>query len=217
MNKKNLCTKLLLLAVVSVGLSSCGESEYVDLGLPSGTLWAKCNVGAATPEAAGDYYAWGETDVKSVYNDDNYKYSEGRYTFDAEKLLKYNANDNKVELELADDVANLKLGGQWRMPSAEEFEELKSQCTWTWNAEKKGYDIKSKTNENSIFLPAAGGRNHTEDVVGLGKSGNYWSRSVNERSGAGYAAFLSLSETTGINVLGSAYTFGYSVRPVYVK
>ncbi|MCQ2319676.1 MAG: hypothetical protein MJZ90_12290 [Bacteroidales bacterium] len=100
--------------------------EYVDLGLPSGLLWATCNVGADSPEDYGDYFAWGETETKSDYDWDTYKWCNGSYN----TLTKYNTKssygtvDNKTTLELSDDAARANWGGSWRMPTEAEFQEL---------------------------------------------------------------------------------------------
>ena len=156
---------------------------YVDLGLPSGTKWATCNVGASTPEEYGNYYAWGETTTKSSYSYDNYKWSnDGCDTF-----TKYNTSssygtvDNKTVLELADDAAHANWGGAWRMPTDGEWGELLDECTWEWkNAYKgttAGYLVTSKTNGNSIFLPAAGFRN-AESLGDAGYYGRYWLSSL---------------------------------------
>ena len=155
---------------------------YVDLGLPSGTKWATCNVGASTPEEYGNYYAWGETTTKSSYSYDNYKWSnDGCDTF-----TKYNTSssygtvDNKTVLELADDAAHANWGGAWRMPTYGEWGELLDECTWEWKNAYKGttvgYLVTSKINGNSIFLPAAGWRG--DDLYDAGSTGYYWSSSL---------------------------------------
>jgi hypothetical protein len=92
--------------------------EYVDLGLPSGTLWAKCNVGAKTETEYGDYFAWGETKPKKEYTWENYKFGVGY------NLKKYNDKDKLIELELEDDTAHVNMGSAWRIPTKEQFEEL---------------------------------------------------------------------------------------------
>jgi hypothetical protein len=113
--------------------------EYVDLGLPSGILWATCNVGASKPEEFGDYFAWGETITKSNYTSTNYNYSSAPTT-----------------LPLDRDAANVNWGDDWRIPTEEEFTELKNN---TWRLIQKngisGFEI-TGSNGNSIFLPAAG-------------------------------------------------------------
>ncbi|MBO5847093.1 MAG: InlB B-repeat-containing protein, partial [Bacteroidales bacterium] len=127
--------------------------EWVDLGLPSGLKWATCNIGATTPEGYGDYFAWGETEPKSNYAWDNYKFGSSIETFN-----KYNSTDKKTILEPEDDAAHVNWGGNWRMPLSQDFKELLNNCTsvWTKVGDVNGYKLTSKINGNSIFLPAAG-------------------------------------------------------------
>ena len=124
------------------------EHDWVDLGLPSGTLWATCNIGANKPEEYGDYFAWGETTPKGTYQWDSYngpKYSE------------FNDTDNKSELDLKDDAAYVNWGSQWRMPTDDQFNELFNSCSrhWTQLNGVKGLLLKGP-NGNTMFLPAAG-------------------------------------------------------------
>ena len=154
--------------------------DYVDLGLPSGTLWATCNVGANSSEEYGDYFAWGETEPKSDYSWSTYKWSNGS----DETLTKYCTDssygkvDNKTTLELADDVAHVKWGGAWRMPTLEEQRELQDNCTWTWTKVNgvNGYTV-TGPNGNSIFLPAAGYR-YNSALLTAGSHGIFWSSSL---------------------------------------
>ena len=163
--------------------------EWVDLGLPSGLKWATCNIGATAPEGYGHYFAWGETNPKDNYNLGTYKYCNGS----PDALTKYNTKttfgtvDNKTILELTDDAAFVNWGGKWRMHTKAEHDELIKNCTWTWTIQDgvKGYKVASRTNENSIFLPAAGHRFGTS-VYDVGSVGYYWSSSLNE-SNPGYA------------------------------
>ena len=152
--------------------------EYVDLGLPSGTLWATCNVGANSPEEYGDYFAWGETKPKSDYSwrstyfdsDDN-----------GNTFKKYNNNGGLTELLPEDDAATANWGSPWRMPSLDQIKELfnSSYTTteWTTLNDVYGRKITSKSNGNSIFLPAAGGR-WGDDLDDAGSNGYYWSSSL---------------------------------------
>ena len=123
----------------------------VDLGLPSGTLWAACNVGATRSEGYGDYFAWGETSPKDTYTWDNYKWGTEN------NLTKYNSTDNKTTLEANDDAATVNMGAGWSTPTGEDWTELMNNCTWTWTTLNgmNGYTI-AGSNGNSIFLPAAG-------------------------------------------------------------
>ena len=152
---------------------------YVDLGLS--VKWATMNVGASKPEDYGGYYAWGETEPKEVYNWSTYKHCRGSET----TLTKYNAYsylgtvDNKTELDAIDDAAVVNWGGSWRMPTDAEQTELRNNCTWTWTSQNgvNGYKVTSKSNGNSIFLPAAGyyldSSLHNAGIYGL-----YWSSSL---------------------------------------
>ena len=149
--------------------------------------WAECNIGASKPEEYGDYYAWGETKTKSDYSWATYKWANGA----SNKLTKYcptdktdywdgaGSPDGKTVLDPEDDVAHVKLGGNWRMPTKAEQDALRSQCTWTWTTKNgvNGYEVKSKVNSNSIFLPAAGGWAST-GLSYAGSYGRFWSLSL---------------------------------------
>ena len=153
--------------------------EYVDLGLS--VKWATCNVGADKPEDNGNLYAWGETEVKEQYSVRTSKW--GSMAF----LKKYNINseqgtvDNKTTLDLEDDVAHVTWGGNWRMPTKEEMDELHDNCTWEWTTLNgvNGYRVTSKKQgytDRSIFFPAAGYK--ANGFYEYGRNGNYWSRSL---------------------------------------
>ena len=150
----------LLKAAAGIGVST-DKVEYVDLGLPSGNLWAKCNLGASAPEAFGDYYAWGEVEPKQEYTYPNHKwYKEGAPSLG---FTKYNNEDGKLSLEDEDDAVIQKLGNGWRTPTLADFRELTNQKYTT--IEKTtlngvaGYQITSKKNKKSIFIPFAGFKN----------------------------------------------------------
>lgn len=150
----------LLKTTAGIG-GSTDKVEYVDLGLPSGNLWATCNLGASAPEAYGDYYAWGETKPKQMYTYPNHKwYKEGAPSLG---FTKYNNEDGKLTLEDEDDAVIQKLGNGWRTPTLADFRELTNQKYTT--IEKTtlngvaGYQITSKKNKKSIFIPFAGFKN----------------------------------------------------------
>lgn len=131
----------------------------VDLGLS--VKWATCNVGASSPEDYGNYYAWGEVEEKSVYDWDNYKYSDGQRFLYTKYCTssKFGMIDNKVSIELDDDVAHVKWGGEWRVPTYEEVEELKLNCSAKWTTQNGVYGVVlTGPNGNSIFLPASGNK-----------------------------------------------------------
>ena len=157
--------------------------DYVDLGLS--VKWATCNVGADKPEGYGNYYGWGEVETKSKYTWTENKYSLGENPV---ILSKYNTSssrgdvDNKTTLEPIDDVAHVKWGGNWRIPTYDEFMELENECTWIWTTQNgvNGYKITSNkpgyTNK-SIFLPAAGMYYDTSNNS-TGYYGAYWTSSL---------------------------------------
>ena len=192
--------------------------EYVDLGLS--VKWATCNVGADSPEEYGYHFAWGETSPKTTYNWSTYKYCNGSSTpmtkYCEDSYYGYGTVDNKTILELADDAAHVNWGGNWRMPTRAEQDELRnsSNCTWTWTTQNgvKGYKVTSKKNGNSIFLPAAGCRLN-DGLNGAGSNGYYWSSSL-YTYGSGYAYNLYFySGYVGWDNYGGRYG-GQSVRAV---
>ncbi len=183
--------------------------EYVDLGLS--VKWATCNVGAENPEDYGDYYAWGETQTKSDYSWSTYLDSPNR---DGNSFTKYKSG-GKTELDLENDVAHVQWGGSWRMPTDDEFTELRntSNCTWTWTNQggKNGYKVTSKKNGNSIFLPAAGCR-YGSNLGDAGSYGFYWPSSLS----ADYSdrAYELCFDSGGVGGSSRGRGYGRSVRPV---
>ena len=173
---------------------SSENHECVDLGLS--VKWATCNVGANKPEDYGDYFAWGETKPKKSYSSLNYFYK-----------------DNLTTLPLSADAARANWGGSWRMPTREEQDELREQCTWRWTTQNgvNGYKVTSKKNGKSIFLPAAGYRDGSS-LNYAGSSGCCWSSSLvtNGTSGADYLGFYS----GNVDWSNLSRCHGLSVRPV---
>lgn len=220
--------------------------EMVDLGLS--VKWASFNIGASKPEEYGDYYAWGETEPyyevgyaqedpqnhwKTGYGTDgysfaNYKWCNGSY----KSLTKYNTQseygsvDHKTGLEQKDDVAHIKLGDEWRMPTYAEWNELIENCIWTWVTVNgvDGYKVtsnKSGYTDKWIFLPAAGCR-ISDDLYDVGSEGYFWSSSLHMgikgvESPASFDAmivnFFSDHVDMG-NYVAPRYR-GLSIRPVY--
>ena len=188
--------------------------EYVDLGLPSGIKWATCNVGATKPEEYGGYYAWGETEEK-----DNYYWSTYKWCNDSENTMtkycikrKNGTVDKKTVLDPEDDVAHVKWGASWRMPTRAELDELRNNCIWTWTTQNgvDGYKV-TGPNGNSIFLPAAGYRLGTR-LDNSGSVGYYWSSSLYESiSYYAYNLFFYSGRYDWSNYYRSD---GLSVRPV---
>lgn len=156
------------------------EHSYVDLGLPSGTLWATCNIGANNPEEYGDYFGWGEIAPSEHYGWDYYKF--GNYN----SFTKYNTNDGLTQLELEDDAAYIIWGDSWRMPTHDEEVELSTYCNlepFTLNG-VDGYKFVGP-NGNSIFFPFGGVVDPTDyscvdnEPVRMGEGGWYWSSTMN--------------------------------------
>lgn len=188
------------------GSDLCSDANHVhavDLGLS--VKWACCNVGAESPEGYGGYYAWGETEEKSNYTWENYKY----YNSSTGDFNNIGSNISGTSY----DVAHVKWGGSWRMPTWDEINELCYMCSWEWTS-VNGVSGQKVTgpNGNSIFLPAAGGRLGTE--VGLrGLYGYYWSGALNED--CSYNAYNLYFSGGFIDWYTFDYRFGgHSVRPV---
>lgn len=196
----------------------------VDLGLS--VKWADCNIGAEQPHEFGEKYAWGETIPKADYSLATYKWCESngeKWTY-----TKYCCNsdgdsvDNKTVLEPEDDVAYVKLGDSWRMPTYEEWRELrnKNNCSWDWTEDYNGtgvagYVVKSKKpgfEGRAIFLPAAGSRQGTS-LDFAGTDGMYWSSSLS-KSTTGIAWYISFSSKEINGQYCFFRVFGCSVRPV---
>lgn len=247
---KKLFLTMTLLATAATMFVSCNKNEIddepvpdnvVDLGLPSGNLWATCNVGADNPWNYGDYYAWGETTPKTDYSWETYKYCNGtdssltKYNNDAD----YGTVDNKNVLEPTDDAATAVLGAEYSMPTFADWKELADECYWVWTSNynnhgvsgymvyraKSDADKGANVNEGDtqsvsyslsdahIFLPATGLLG--DRLIGDGFSGSYWSASL-------YTSYPNSARLLGFSHLNSegpiAHTcgrcYGLSVRPV---
>lgn len=195
---------------VKVSYKQCPDGNHphmIDLGLPSGTLWACCNVGASKPEEYGGYYAWGETEEKAVYDPETYKYYNNKQWIE----LGSNISGTKY------DVAYVRWGGDWQMPTIEQINELIEICkhkNTSLNGIKGGRVIGE--NGNSIFLPATGFHSGT-DLFRLGKDGYYGcGTQCREYDGRAYSLFFS---DTGSWYYTYSFkrSFGFSVRPVVKK
>lgn len=166
--------------------------EWVDLGLS--VQWASCNLGATSPSETGSYFAWGETATKEDFSKSTYSVSA-----------------SKTKLSLADDAAAKSWGGSWRMPTAKEMTELREKCKWTWTTQngKHGYKVTSKTNGNSIFLPATGQMSGSmlafEDDLGY-----YWTSVSDFAKTANNLFFSSGQVSEGTEFREN----GYPIRPV---
>ena len=167
----------------TVGGGSGNDHEYVDLGLPSGLLWAICNLGANTPEEYGDYFAWGETQPKDNFNWSTYVHCMGSDI----TLTKYCNNssfgyngftDNLTTLLPEDDAATANWGNNWRMPTKTEWRELFTKTTVTWTTQNgvSGYRF-TASNGNTLFLPSTGCR-YNDHLFYAGSHAYYWSSSL---------------------------------------
>ena len=189
--------------------------EYVDLGLPSRLKWAKCNVGAEKETDAGLYFAWGETTgytASQVGTDKHFSWSDYKYGNSDSNLTKYNQSDGKTVLESTDDAASQIMGGDWRMPTKGEFQELLDNTTkeWTQVNGVNGFKF-TGSNGNYIFIPAAGSC-YDGSVGYVGNYGYVWSSSLgtSSPSNAWYLNFGSGS----CSMNGYYRYLGYSVRGV---
>ena len=179
----------------------------IDLGLPSGTKWACCNVGASTPEGYGNYYAWGETQPKSWYSEDSYQYYNGN--------LDYPDCWVNIGSDIAGtqyDAATANWGSPWRMPTLTQIEELLNNCTSVWTTQN-GVNGRKFTGPNggTIFLPAAGDR-WSDELYGLGSLGDYWFSALRESYPDGACYLVFASDGAVWSYYGRLY--GLSVRPV---
>ena len=212
-----------VVTIVCLGFVSCGDDDVedengkyqtcpdskhphmIDLGLPSGTLWACCNVGASSPEQYGIYYAWGEISPKSDYTFENYAY----YNSSTGDYINIGSDIGGTSY----DAATANWGAPWRMPSLEQCKELVNNCTSEWTTQNGVYGRKfTGSNGSTIFLPAAGGRWSGESGR-VGSWGYYWSSSLYE-SGP-YYAFNLRFDSEGAGWYNFYYRYGgRSVRPV---
>ena len=201
--------------VTDDGGCDCG---YVDLDLPSGLLWATCNVGANSPEEYGDYFAWGETQPKDVYDYSTYQYSNGGTSWLNPNLIKYCSysgygyngfTDNLTELLTEDDAATANWGADWRMPTKEDWEELCNNTTSIMTTQNgKNGRLFSSSNGNTLFLPAAGSFN-----LNHGLDGSYWSSSLfTDRPIKAWGFYFRMDDFYDMGDLGREG--GFSVRPV---
>jgi len=184
-----------------INLSGQGQlsgHEWVDLGLPSGTLWATCNIGANAPEDFGDYFAWGETTPMTEYG--NHDYSITYY------------NTSTMEILPEYDAVKTLWGDGWQMPTPGNFQELVAKCSFKWIKYKgtEGYLI-TGSNGKSIYL-AAGGSFGDDGIAVIGRDCNFWTNIEDDNSlTAAYATFFDYYRT---DILGCDHSYGLSIRPV---
>lgn len=195
--------------------------EWVDLGLPSGTKWATCNVDATSPEICGGYFAWGETSTKGIYGSGNYPYGN---TNSHSYNIPYNISGTIY------DVARQKWGETWQMPTFSNIEELYKYCTFSWTTVNGVIGAKmTGQNGNSIFLPAGGGigggftGSGGTTVVGKGVYGRYWSATMAYKQNWNEVKYMCFNESGFILTRKSLGTYedmnsngfnGMLIRPV---
>lgn len=191
------------------GIYKVNGHRFVDLGLPSGLLWAETNLGASEATVAGDYFAWGETKTKETFTKDNYAFGK-----DESSYTKYCEKDGKQTLDASDDAAVASWKKPCRMPVEKEFKELVDNTTKTWTTKNgvKGYELKSKTNSNSIFLPAT---KYSDDK----KQGDYWTADIYVSTPMSYdlAAYYEGNEAYSGMGGGLDRYNGNTIRPVASK
>lgn len=218
--------RLILLCLIFFAVS-CADGDrsvkvaghhFVDLALPSGTLWAATNVGAKVEADAGDYFAWGETAPKSAYSWETYSLAAGEW-----RMLKYCAPDAFEALAAEDDAASALWGSECRMPTHADFAELRDtlNCIWNWTSrtdsdgdDVSGYLVTSVRNGNSIFLPAAGCRDES-GYFNRGKMGYYWS-SVRNPLYSDCAFYLAIESYFPYTSFDSRF-YGLNIRAVLKK
>jgi hypothetical protein len=176
--------------------------QVVDLGLS--VFWASCNLGAESPEEYGDYYAWGETKPKTSYTETNYAY----YDDNLKQYTDIGVNISGTQY----DAATVNLGGDWRMPTKDEMEELIDNCTWEWiqTNGKNGFKVTGK-NGNSIFLPAAGC--HAGPIISQEKEILRYLTGIRSKS-INFVNTLIASSTLSPNMTVFDSYFGLPIRPV---
>lgn len=212
---------MLLLISFAVGVHAqqlCPNNNHpheVDLGLPSSTKWACCNVGATNPEANGGYFAWGETEEKKVYNDVTYIYCTGKDVNGDGLFIGENEQYQNLGRSICGthyDVAHVKWGGSWGMPTQDQYEELINNCNdelITING-VVGHKFISKKNGKCIFFPAAGERTSSLSEVGI--AGSYW-LSTQPTDNGRWAQYFGW-RYSGVELHATYRSRGLSVRPV---
>ena len=188
------------------------QYEFIDLCLPSGTLWADRNVGAKTETEYGDYFAWAETKYKNEYSWESYKFGSKR------PLKKYNDEDKLVNIKLTDDTAHVNIGNNCSIPTREQFQELLDNTTNKWVEKYNGTNVNgmlfTAKNGNTLFLPAAGFIDNTSHDD-ISESGLYWASNVSLNDS--YYAYNLFFVTNNSYMVVIDRCYGLSVRGVLNK
>ena len=192
--------------------------DYVDLGLPSGTMWSICNLGGDDETDYGIYFQWGDTELK-----DHEKYSEtdNKFINIYNTIEKYNLNDGLEELEPEDDAAHVNMGGKWCIPTIEQFKELKKYTTNEWRHDYNGTGVNgrlftSKQNGNTIFFPANGLCNKNTKYTQRNDLCAYWTNKlVSQRKIAAFG--YTMYKNSFIDAYQTERYLGYGIRPCFIK
>lgn len=179
------------------------QARPIDMGLPSGLLWASCNVGAEKPSDFGLYFSWGNVEGHRI--DEGYSFTGATYNSTPAAAI-------ESDLSLDQDAARVNLGSTWRMPTVQEFQELIDNCTYRW-ATTHGVDgalFISNVNGNTLFFPAAGYFSGTS-LNNRGVGGNYWSSTFVSSANAGR---FGVDESSVGAQESRPRSFGFSVRAV---
>lgn len=245
---KNIIFKSILLSIAFICICSCDDEisvnndklpiNYVDLGLPSGNLWATTNLGASLPFENGNYYAWGEITSKKVFDWNTYTFMDhtynswngiNKYTFEDNAYVDYSgkigyengiawyyegkfSGDNKTYLDILDDAVYNLTNGEAQIPSPEDFQELKEFCEWTWEKINGHYGYKIVGNDNEIFLPASG-ICFSSEIRYANENGYYWTNSLNKMRYSDIALYFSISQSY-FSVSGNSRQLGLNIRAV---
>ena len=189
--------------------SICPNNSHphlINLGLPSGIRWSCCNVGSTSPEQTGGFYAWGETEIKSDYDEKHYKHSE---------------LSNQVPQRMGNiagtkyDAAHIKMKGALKMPSSKQWQELIDYCSWKWTSYRGKYGrMVTGPNGKKIFIPAGGEKYGRTQWSGKDERGAYWSSDIKDRKHPYQFRFHDgMYEVRSIN----RFEPGFNIRPIVVK
>lgn len=223
----SLSSAFLLLTAVSCnkdennGIGTYNGHEYVDMGLPSGILWATCNLGAEEPHEYGLHFAWGEVTTKTNYEWGNYTLCNGAYN----KLTKYcnvasygdnGFVDDLIIVEADDDVVVKQWGEGWRMPTYTDMLEFQSYTNSEWTEQNgvKGRLFTSRVNGNTLFMPASGTYKGT-DLKDKGTKGYYWAGEINSINSPHRACSLEFDESEYFTSNCNYRCYGQTIRPIH--
>ncbi len=221
--KRLIFLSLALVATLCASAESVDGFDYVDLGLPSGLLWATCNIGADSPEENGDYFAWGAVQSGSATTDVPFRVNDDTWT-------KYNATDGFTTLEFVNDAARIKWGGSWRMPTKAEMQELLENCDAADKTvnEVTVCELTSQKNGKTILMPLAGCYDDGTQSL-RGYAGEFWTSTLNtsdsNSKGAWGGVVMSAKGRKYATLLGypvqgvmpNTRTTWMSIRPVHDK